>query len=170
MSIEQQPNAVTRPLKASVATVRFESRKTAGTGIAVCGRIMTPARSEPVVMSDAQRLQRIAEILCKAILLDKACQALQPACMTTAPLPVLAAHVPPIVAQLRDERILSYLELVGEASPAKIRRMLGFSRSGAYRALRRLTVAGRIVASGQTRLLAYRLNSGEPSVGKIGLN
>jgi uncharacterized membrane protein len=132
---------------------------------------MRPAPLQPDSLSDAQRLRRIAELLCKAIVLTEASRAVQPL-----PRPADSGEsvVPPsfldAAAPSEDDRISSYLAFVGGASPAVIRSTLGMSRTGTYRALHRLTAAGSIVASGQTRGLVYRLNQGEPPADKIGLN
>ena len=132
-------------------------------------------RQSPIIvtdeLSDAQRLHRIAELLCKAILLAEASRAVLPAVSLGEP---AEAVTPTGFADdnmlSEDERVLNYLDLVDSASPAMIRSALGFSRSGTYRILNRLTNAGCIAASGQTRVLVYRLNRSEPPVEKIGLN
>jgi uncharacterized membrane protein len=120
-------------------------------------------------MSDVHRLHRIAELLCKAILLTEASRAVN--------LPSRAASDRPTASVFPDpsgasdaERILNLIQFVGGTSPAAIRSTLGLSRVGTYRILHQLKAAGRIVASGQTRMLVYRLNRDEPSPEQIGLN
>ena len=122
-------------------------------------------------MSDAQRLHRIAELLCKAIVLAEASQAVLPTASLGEPAdPVAPTGFPDDNLLSEEGRVLNYLDFVASASPATIRGALGFSRTGTYRILHRLTTARSIVASGQTRMLAYRLNRGEPPAEKIGLN
>ena len=69
-----------------------------------------------------------------------------------------------------DQRIVAYLGLTGQGAPLAIRSALGLTRSAVYRSLLRLNRARQVVASGQTRMLVYRLNRDEPSAEKIGLN
>jgi biotin operon repressor len=132
---------------------------------------MTPAPPEPDSMSDAQRLHRIAELLCKAIVLTEASRAVEPLPGQADPQELLASSsLPDAAAESENNRILNYLGFVGAASPAVIRSTLGLSRTRTYRALHRLTSEGCVVASGRTRGLAYRLNQGEPPAERIGLN
>ena len=130
---------------------------------------MRPALLEPKQLSEPQRLRRIAELLCKAIVLTEASRAVQPEARP------IDSDGPVVLPSFRDassgdDRILNYLAFVGTASPAVIRSSLGLSRTSTHRALRRLSSAGNIVASGQTRGVAYRLSQGEPPPEKIGLN
>ena len=130
---------------------------------------MRPALLEPKQLSEPQRLRRIAELLCKAIVLTEASRAVQPEARP------IDSDGPVVLPSFRDEssgddRILNYLAFVGTASPAVIRSSLGLSRTSTHRALRRLSSAGNIVASGQTRGVAYRLSQGEPPPEKIRLN
>lgn len=121
-------------------------------------------------LTESERLQRVAAILCKVILFGEADEALrlpgeERALDSAEQVPVLAMSEHP-----DDERILRYLDLVREASPAEIRGTLGLSRSSAWRALQRLARTRRIMGSGQTRQLVYQLNAGEPPAERIGLN
>jgi uncharacterized membrane protein len=120
-------------------------------------------------LSDKQRVRRIAELLCKAIVLTDASWAVQLHALST------DSSEPIVLPSFRDassgdDRILNYLAFVGTASPAVIRSSLGLSRTSTYRALRRLSSVGNIVASGQTRGVVYRLSQGEPPPEKIRLN
>lgn len=127
------------------------------------------AQPQHAAVTDAGRLRRIAELLCKAIVLTEASQAVQPeARPTDSNGPVALPSFGD--ASSGDDRILNYIAFVGTASPAVIRSSLGLSRTSTHRALRRLSSAGDIVASGQTRGVVYRLSQGEPPPDKIGLN
>lgn len=116
-----------------------------------------------------QRLRRIAELLCKAIVLTEAGR-------PKAPEPPPPRHEVPVALPVSkdgasgEDRIVNYLDFVGSASPATIRTGLGLSRTSAHRALRRLSAAGIIVGSGQTRRIVYQLSQGEPPPEKMGLN
>jgi len=68
------------------------------------------------------------------------------------------------------ERVIQFLRVAGEASPANIRSSLGLSRSGAFRVLQSLAHSQRVVTRGQTRTLVYCLNEREPSPEKLELN
>jgi biotin operon repressor len=117
----------------------------------------------------AQRMRRIAELLCKAIVLTEAGRPRTDDASRSVP-EVPAA--PPVSGDgpLGDDRIVNYLDFVGTASPAVIRTGLGLTRTSVHRALRRLSAAGVIVGSGQTRRVVYRLSQGEPPPDQIGLN
>ncbi len=122
-------------------------------------------------LSDSERLRRIAELLCKAILRTEAKSAV--AGPAPEPFPGEKPERPAFMDsddKADDKRVLQYLHFVGSASPATIRGTLGMSRSGTHRVLFHLTRAGRIVGCGQTRALVYRLNETEPSPDKILLN
>jgi len=111
----------------------------------------------------------MAELLCKAIVLTEASRAVQPEARP------IDSDGPVVLPSFRDassgdDRILNYLAFVGTASPAVIRSSLGLSCTSTHSALRRLSLAGNIVASGQTRGVAYGLSQGEPPPEKIGLN
>ncbi len=121
-------------------------------------------------LTESERLRRVAEILCKVILLAEADAALHvPSAGETAE-PATRNPVRPAADHPDDEQILRYLALVGEASPVEIRSTLSLSRSSACRALQRLARARRIRGSGLTRQLVYQLNAGEPPPDRIGLN
>ncbi len=61
------------------------------------------------------------------------------------------------------QRIVALLQRTKEASPAEIRVMLKLSRSGTDRALQRLRAEQRVVASGRTSSVVYRLKEFDPS-------
>ena len=122
------------------------------------------------VLTNLERRRRVAELLCKAIFLAEAKRAVEP--MPSAE----HEHEPPQNSTALDDadaeevRILDYLEVAGRGSPVSIRDALGLSRSATYRALHKLTVAGHVVSSGQTRMLVYQLNMAEPPPQLIGRN
>ena len=121
--------------------------------------------------ADAQRLRRIGELLCKAVVLAEADRALQVSPEKVEPrdtTPSLTLPHSRVAAD--DNRIVEYLGFVGTAAPAGIRGTLGLSRSGLHRALRRLAAAGCVVSTGNTRRVVYRLNRDEPSPDRILLN
>jgi DNA-binding transcriptional ArsR family regulator len=123
-----------------------------------------------VGMTEASRRRRIAELLCKAILLAEANDAV--AAVERA----AGVDVPTDPDEATNERneesdrVLQFLGVVREASPATIRESLGISRSTVYRALQRLSREQQVIAEGQTRMIVYRLNQAEPPPEKIELN
>ena len=122
------------------------------------------------VLTDQERRRRVAELLCKAIFLAEAKRAVRPVRVAGGGGDLVHSSTMPNYTDSEETRILDYLELAGQGSPVSIRTALGLSRSATYRALLRLTVAGHVVPSGQTRRLAYPLNKAEPSPQNIGLN
>lgn len=116
--------------------------------------------SGALVSSDG-RLTRICELLCTAIvrssLLDAfTCHAgthgrLQPEPTT-------------------ESKVLNFIALVGEVSPANLGIGLRMSRSSVTRILRQLVESGRITSSGRTRARAYRLSLSEIGRLRIGEN
>ena len=122
------------------------------------------------VLTDQERRRRVAELLCKAIFLAEAKRAVRPVRVAGGAGDLVHSSTMPNDTGSEEIRILDYLELRGRGSPVSIREALGLSRSATYRALHRLTVAGHVVPSGQTRMLAYQLNKAEPSPQNIGLN
>jgi DNA-binding transcriptional ArsR family regulator len=124
----------------------------------------------PTGMTESSRRRRIAELLCKAILLAEANDAVAAAERAAG---VDVATEPDQVTSERNEesdRVLQFLSVVREASPATIRESLGISRSTVYRALQRLAREQQVIAEGQTRMIVYRLNQAEPPPEKIELN
>ncbi len=123
-----------------------------------------------LVLTESERRRRVAELLCKAILLAGAKRVVAPdRTAEKAPAP---SHfsVMPDDSGSEEIQILDYLELAGQGSPVSIRTALGLSRSATYRALHRLTVAGHVVPVGQTRTLAYQLNKAAPAPQDVALN
>lgn len=114
----------------------------------------------PETLTEDQRLRRICELLSKAVVLDAASRVLSPTVASIEATP-RASSPEQLVAEAGSDvtRIESYLALIGEASPAMIRETLGLPRMRIYRAAQRLLAAGRIVVSGQTRTVTYRLSS-----------
>lgn len=97
--------------------------------------------------SEEDRIRLIGELLSKGILRS----------------PALARgerssdHDVPSVAG-PDTRIIDYLRRHGAASPAELRAVLGLSRSGVHRVLRRLSMTGQVVTNGgRTSAVVYRL-------------
>lgn len=124
----------------------------------------------PTGMTESSRRRRIAELLCKAILLAEANDAVAAAERAAG---VDVPTEPDVATNERSEesdRVLQFLSVVREASPATIRESLGISRSTVYRALQRLSREQQVIAEGQTRMLVYRLNQAEPPPEKMELN
>jgi hypothetical protein len=127
-------------------------------------------RIQTGTMPTEQRLRRIAELLCKAIMRMEATRI---TCGTPVEPDTGTLGRPAFVdvpKKAKDERVLKYLHFVGTASPATIRGTLGLSRTEMNRVLLRLVEEGRIVGSGKTRSVAYRLNQAEPPADRIILN
>ena len=108
-------------------------------------------------LTDCDRLKRIGEILCAAILSH------------SPPLEVSADEFEsgesPVIDRWEmepEKRVLDYLSRTGEASPAILRTVLHLPRTSAYRIMNRLVESGQIVSEGQTRSLIYRLVSLPP--------
>lgn len=104
-------------------------------------------------MSEAERLCRIGELICKGIHASPA--------LFSADLSRPAPHLEP---QTPAERVLEYLRRHGSASPAELEAVLNLSRSRAYRTLQQLLLEGRIESNGgRTSSVAYRLRAFDPS-------
>jgi hypothetical protein len=131
---------------------------------------MMPTQEATVVLTNAERRRRVAELLCKAISLAESKRVVESPPSSNELVVSASAPTTPNDVGSEELRILDYLELAGRGSPAAIREALGLSRSATYRALHRLTIAGRVRPSGQTRMLAYQLNQSEPPPHKISLN
>ncbi len=99
-------------------------------------------------ISEEQRIRLIGELLCKGII-----------CSPTLHPPVACVDgVSNTAAFAAEDRIVDYLRRHQPASPAEIRSVLNLSRTGAYRALRRLLSTGQVVSNGGlTSAAAYRL-------------
>lgn len=129
---------------------------------------MSNAATVPSVTGASLRRHRIAQLLHQAMLHADAHDAIDPATPTEAePEPVFAGVQ---LAAPDAERVIQFLRVTGEASPASIRSSLGLSRTGAFRVLQSLAHSRRVVTHGQTRTLVYRLNEREPSPDKLELN
>lgn len=115
-----------------------------------------------------QRRHRIAQLLHKAMLQADAHNAIQLDFSAQTEPESVFTDIPPDVPD--TERVIQFLRVTGEASPASIRSSLGLSRSGAFRVLQSLAHSRQIVTRGQTRTLVYRLNEREPSPDKLELN
>lgn len=117
-----------------------------------------------------QRLRRIVELLCKAIIRMEANRITLGAPVEPDTGATERAAFVDVPRKSKDERLLKYLHFVGSASPATIRGTLGLSRSDTHRLLLRLVDEGRVVAVGKTRSVTYRLNQAEPRADRIILN
>lgn len=120
------------------------------------------AEKAPITSNDVSRRRRIAELLCKAMLLVEASDAVATAEGAAGFDPLERESTAITTRDEESDQILQFLSVVREASPAMIRESLGVSRSAVYRALRRLSREQRVVSEGQTRMLVYRLNQAEP--------
>jgi hypothetical protein len=122
-----------------------------------------PSRISPTdEPPEEQRIRRICELLSKALVLDAASRIVSPAVIAAEATPRTTSPEQTIAESSSDlTRIESYLALIGEASPAMIRETLGLPRMRIYRAAQRLLGTGKIVISGQTRTVTYRLSSGQ---------
>ncbi len=122
-------------------------------------------------LTEPERLGRVAEILCGAILRTTAGTAIQDInteSATDGPLCIGARASGGKGSE--EERIIHYLRLMRAASPVDIRGALGLSRSTTWRVLQRLAKAGRVVGTGHTRQLMYQLNSAAPSADQLWRN
>ncbi len=97
-------------------------------------------------------MNRICELLAKALLLEKAHRVVDDRTASASAAPG------PVKDESDDARLEALVALRGEVSPTSIREMLGWPRTRVYLAGHRLQVAGRIVAVGQTRSLVYRIS------------
>lgn len=107
--------------------------------------------------SDDERLRRIGAILYESIL---------QAGDTGLPPDDVAETGPEDELRFAEEvmdgteaRVIRYLSRAGEASPAVLRTVIQLPRTSAYRVLTGLVESGRIVPSGHTRALVYRLST-----------
>ena len=105
---------------------------------------------------DEQRLGRICELLSKLVVADWADRVVTESPASSAP----PARLP--AADKSDrQRVMDYLALVGgQATPAMIRATLGLPRMRLYRAVQPMLASGRIVATGHTSTISYRLGCG----------
>jgi len=113
--------------------------------------------------SEQERLKRIADILCSAILAEgrsieepgESVDEDRDQSRLPEPVPVQRSTIP-------EDKVVNYLSKVGEASPAILRAVLQLPRTNAYRVIDGLVESGRIVSEGQTRALVYRLGTLPP--------
>lgn len=121
-----------------------------------------------VTTDGPRRRRRIAELLHKAMV------EVESTLPSSDPEDSIAAEADTPVAMQADlpdsERVVRFLRVTGQSSPANIRNSLGLSRSGTFRVLQALTHARRIVSHGHTRTLVYRLNERAPMPDRIELN
>ncbi|MBC7367470.1 MAG: hypothetical protein H7343_11785 [Undibacterium sp.] len=115
-------------------------------------------------LTEGQRLNRICELLSKAVVRDWASRIVVERGAGGAPEEPCA----PMAEASDGARVLSYLSLVGEASSALIRETLGLSKMRVYRAVHSLIRSGRVTAKGRSRMTTYALSRTEAS--KVTLN
>ena len=108
-------------------------------------------------LSDEQRLRRICELLSKAVVADWTERIVRER-VTDRP---TAEEESPTAEVTDRQRILSYLELVGHATPSSIRATLSLPRMRLYRAVQPMLATGRLAANGHTSTVTYRLVPGK---------
>lgn len=114
--------------------------------------------SQPNSMTEHERIQRIGELICKAILCSPDLLAEIDPNAPTPVEPTAATRINP------DQRIINYLRRATEASPGEMRTVLNLSRATTTRALQRLLSERRVIASGgRTSATSYRLADFDPS-------
>lgn len=108
-------------------------------------------------LSEEQRLNRICELLSKAVMADWTERLVReaPTNRTT-----IETGGPKAEASDR-QRILDYLALVGSATPSTIRATLDLPRMRLYRAVQPMLANGRLTASGRTSTITYHLAPGK---------
>lgn len=113
------------------------------------------------------RHRRIAALLHKAIVEYAADRAVQDRHTDTQSIPESEVRE---TEESDAQRVIGFLRITGEASPASIRNSLGLSRSSSFRVLQSLAHSRCIVSCGRTRNLVYRLNEQAPAPNKVALN
>ena len=111
-------------------------------------------RSHATVL-EPWRVKRICELLSKAVVRDLASRVV----VTDQPQPTTKEMTGQSAPH--STRLLSYLQLVGEASPAVMRETLGLSQMQVYRALQPLLRSGRVEARGLSRDVVYVVTRSE---------
>lgn len=99
-------------------------------------------------LSDARRMERIGELLARAISRKVRREALEAARRNQ---PAIPEHADPILIFIRQ---------VGEASPKEIRDRFTLSRSTAFRRLDALVASGQLSKHGNTKSIRYRSAGG----------
>lgn len=116
-----------------------------------------------VDLTSEERRQRIAELLCKAIHYEGAKQATSGPAMS-APASGPAPKPPP---PTEEERVLRYLNQVGQTTPLTLRTALGIPRTTMYRILLRLSQQGLVGTAGTARAATvWLVNRGEGESGQ----
>lgn len=110
-------------------------------------------------LTEGQRLNRICELLSKAVVRDWASRIVVERGADGGP---DQARVPTTEAS-DGARILSYLALVGEAGAPLIRETLRLSKMRVYRAIHPLVRCGRVTVKGRNRMTTYALSQTEAS-------
>ena len=114
-------------------------------------------------LTEEQRLRRICELLSKAVVADWTERIVRDRVTDRPTAGEMASK-----SELTDrQRVLSYLELVGHATPSSIRATLGLPRMRLYRAVQPMLATGRLAANGHTRTITYSLvpeNGGNPGL------
>ena len=120
-------------------------------------------KPEEHFLNEQERLKRIAEILCSAILAEGP-SIVEPGESVDGDRDQSLLLEPVTVQRgtVHEDKVVNYLSKVGEASPAILRAVLQLPRTSAYRVIDGLVESGRIVSDGQTRALVYRLGTLPP--------
>jgi predicted HTH transcriptional regulator len=98
--------------------------------------------------SDARRMERVGELLARAVSRKVRRDTLEAARRNQ---PAIPDHADPI---------LIFISKVGEASPKEIRERFALSRSTAFRRLDALVTAGQLSKHGNTKRIRYRFICG----------
>ena len=110
-------------------------------------------------LSDEERLDRIATLIAKAVVLFRRDER---SAGRVAPVDDLKINAPvrevaDFVSDETERRMLRYLGRISSATPLNFRAALGLSRQTVARKLARLRATGLVVVTGKTRLARYEL-------------
>lgn len=108
-------------------------------------------------LSEEQRMNRICELLSKAVMADWTERLVREAPTNRA----ATENGGPNAEASDRQRILDYLALVGSATPSTIRATLDLPRMRVYRAVQPMLANGRLTASGRTNTITYHLAPGK---------
>jgi hypothetical protein len=108
-------------------------------------------------LSEEQRLNRICELLSKAVMADWTERLVRENPIN----PATTETGAPNAESSDRQRILEYLALVGSATPSTIRATLDLPRMRLYRAVQPMLANGRLAASGRTSTITYSLAPGK---------
>lgn len=114
-------------------------------------RVPTALKAD-AVLTEADRLQRIGEWVCRA-----ARFVVPESSPADSPVPVTGANLAP------NDSVLAYLRFRPEASPLELRLSLGLSRSMTHRILLELLAQGLVTRHGRTKAIVYRSQHPDPT-------